>query len=209
MYLSGSIIPGTAEQLKTDICSMTNFIAEYVNGWAIQEKGIAVVAENLDEKVLPGWNHTVGPKCLVVFSGEELWGDQSVADLVGWAKRNFEVIIERGKLLTDPRNSALTKTYGASKPFYRLVEECRDTIRGMLFPSQLVYNPVMYNGMTPGRQSEKNEWLLDSYIISFSVLCQIPRLEFLPPQLGGGQGQDWVNLQGTPLYPNTSQPVNP
>lgn len=205
MSLTGSYNQ-TPTQLSVDISSMANYIAYQLNNWANAEKGIAVVAENLNEKVLPGWNNCIGPKCLVVYEGEEMWGDPATADLVGWAKRTFNIIVQRGKILADPRNSNLTKGYSASKSFYQLVEGARDTLRGMIFPTNLVYNPVLYNGMTPGEQNEKNQWLLDSYIISISVLCQIPRIQSEPPEFGNPP--QWVDLNDPNSIPaNNTSPV--
>jgi len=175
---------GNPIQLGVDISSMCNIIKSQLNDWATQEQGIAVIAEDINEKVLIGFNNCIGPKCLIVFVGEEVYGDESTSDMTGWTKRTFDVVIQRGKILSDPRNSALTNINGPAKSFYSLVEKARDVCRTIIWPAPMCYNPTIYHNIRPGEQSG---WLMDSYIISFSILVQIGRIQTEPAELGGGE----------------------
>jgi hypothetical protein len=168
--------------LATDISSMSNMINNALNDWSLQNKGISVVAEGLDEKVMIGFNNTIGPRCLVVFVGEEPRGDLS--ELEGWVIRHFDISINRGKILSDPRNSGLTKDTQQARSFYSLVAEARDVLRSIILPDGLFYNPIIYNGIRPDPQ---DKWLMDSYVISISIICNIGRIQTTPPEIAGGQ----------------------
>ena len=182
---SGSFF-GNESQLGVDIPQMTNTIREYLNDWALQENGACFIAEDNTEKINIGFNNCVGPRVLIIFTGELPDGENS--ELTGRVRRNYDVIVQRGKILNEPRNSALTTTNGSAKPFYALVEGAREVVRSIIFPQNCVYNPPIYQGIMPAAQSG---WLMDSYIISFSILMAIPRIQSAPPQLGVNE---WVNL---------------
>ena len=143
-------------------------------------------ADNVDEKLLIGYNNSIGPRCMIVFLSEESSSPEDIKELTGRVMRTYDVVIERGKSLTYPRNLDMTKTYGPSRPFYDLVEEARNVIRCIIWPTPMVYNPTIYNSIRPGRQNEKYDWLIDSYIINFSILLEIGRIQTIPPQLGTG-----------------------
>lgn len=171
-------IYGSEQQLGTDISSMTNDIQSALNTWAVEHQGVAFTAEDDQDKINIGFKNCVGPRILIAFIGEDK--DDDMSELTGRVRRNFDIIITRGKLLSDPRNSALTKNQGPVKKFYQLVEGARDVVRNMIFPQPMVYNPPIYNGIRPNNQGQ---WLMDSYVINFSVLCQIPRSTSIYPQL--------------------------
>ncbi len=194
---------GDAKTLGVDITGMSNLITNYVNDWANKNAGAAFFAEDSSEKISIGFNNCVGPKCLIIYRGEQPHGDESVADLVAYVVRTYEVSIERGKTLTYPRNLALTNNVGASRPFYELVEELRDVVRTIALPTPMCYNPIIYGGMVSGKQSETNEWQIDQYILTFSIICQIPRVQYNPPQLSGNG--PYVDLNDEQLWqPNTT-----
>jgi hypothetical protein len=171
----------TEQQFGTDIASMTNYINGFLNDWAVKNQGVSFIGEEDVEKINIGFNTCIGPRVLLVFIAEN--PDGELAELTGRVKRDYDIIIQRGKLLTQPRNNTLTNTNGAARPFYQLVEECRDIARGVIFPTPMVYNPVIYNGIRPGASEG---WLMDSYIISISVLCADGRIQTLPSELATG-----------------------
>lgn len=185
--------------LGVSISAQCNRIKEVLNDFAAGEQGICIVAENINEKLLTGFNNVIGPKILVAFVSEEAYGSEDVQELLGMTRRYFDILIQRGKILSDPRNSALSNTTGPSKPFYDLLEDCRDAVRTIEWPTPMVLNPIEYHGMKPFSQEN---WLMDSYIISISILTQIGRVQFQPPQIAANG--PFVQLDNTPVQFNTS-----
>lgn len=197
-FLSGS---STESNLQIDISSMSNGFHSVLNGWAIQNGGVAFVADDDEEKINVGFNNCIGPRILIVFVGEEPYGDEQVSDLVCMVKRNWDIIVGRGKTLTNPRNLVLTNTIGSARPFYKLVEEVRDISRAIAFPQPMCYSPNIYNGMRP---LSSDNWLMDSYALSISVLCQIPRIQYQDAAITGAG--NFVNLVDPPLFFQNSTP---
>lgn len=171
------------EQLGISISEQCNTIKSVLGDICSQEQGIAIVSENVDDKKLIGFQNVIGPKVLITFVGEELLGGEDVAELIGRARRYFDILVQRGKQLTDPLTSGLTQTAGPAKPFYDLLEIIRDAVRSIEWPSPMVQNPGEYHGMRP---SANEGWLLDSYIINYSTIVDIGRIQVEAPQLQYG-----------------------
>ncbi len=183
---------GNEQQLGVSIAEQCNIIKSVLNDIAAQEQGIAIIAANIDEKLLTGFNNVIGPKVLITFVGEEPVGGEDVQELLGMTRRYFDILVQRGKQLTDQRNTVLTVTSGPSKPFYDLLEIIRDSVRSIIWPVPACINPCEYHGMRPAQQ---DGWLLDSYIINISIMTQIGRVELNPPQLSPPDGGPFVELQ--------------
>jgi len=186
--------------LGVSISDQTLIIKNTLNDWASENQGICIVCENIEEKLLTGFSNVIGPKILVQFIGEESIGDESVQELLGHVRRSFDILVQRGKVLSDPRNTALTTITGPSRPFYNIVEEIRDKIRCIIWPSPMTTNPTEYHGIRP---FENGNWLLDSYVINVSIVTQIGRVQATPGALGGGNGNDWVQLSDSLPQPST------
>jgi hypothetical protein len=181
--------------LNVSISDQCNEIKSAINDWIKEQGGIVVVAQNVNEKVMTGYNNCIGPKALIVFVEETPLGESDVDELTGLVRRYFDIVVERPKIMSDPRNTDLTnRTAGVSKPLYDLVEECRDKIKSIIWSSPMVQNPCEFHGIRPGAQTD---WLMNSYIISISTIVQTGREQVNPTQLGGGQGNDWIQLDGT------------
>ena len=182
--------------LGVSISQQCNTIKDTLNNICSQEKGICVVAENIDDKVLTGFNGVIGPKILVTFVGEEPHGSEDVAELLGMSKRFFDILVQRGKILSGPtQGGGLVSTIGPSKPFYDLLETIRDAIRCIEWPTPMCFGMGVYGGMRP---ASTENWLLDSYIISYSVFTQIGRIQVEAPQIQYGpmvQLQDPEGIQ--------------
>lgn len=184
------------------ISEQCNMIKDPINEYCQSQGGIAVVSENIDDKVLTGYNNAVGPKCLVVFVAEEPVGDEDTSELLGMTRRYFDIMVTRGKKRTDVKTSGLVDPSGITRPFYDQVEEIRDICREIIYPTTFCINPAEYRGMKPGNM---DNWNLDSYIISISVLTQIARPSVLPPELSNGNLGPWIQLNDQDgLQPNTS-----
>lgn len=168
------------KQLGTSISEMSNFIKNSLTPFCTEEGGVAVVAENINEKLMTGWNNVVGPKCLIAFVGEDAYGEESIQDLLSYVRRHFDIIVQRGKILGEPRNTALTNTTGPSRAFYDQVEDIRDILRNLIFPTPMIVNPIEYHGVKP---AGTEGWMLDSYIISISMICQLGRPSFEAPEI--------------------------
>lgn len=177
------------------IGSMCNVIKNVLNDYLSAElQGIAIISENEREWLLPGYTNCIGPKCLIYFVGESSYGDESISDVTARVVRDFEIIVQRGKILGDPRNTSLTTSQGPSLSFFSMAELIRDKVRALIFPTPMVFNPVQFKGMRAGSTTTDNR-LIDSYIISISILCQIPRITVSPPELGGGYtNNDFLQL---------------
>lgn len=171
------------KQLGISISQQCNLIKEVVGDICSQEKGICIVAENVDEERLQGFNNVIGPKVFIVFVGAEPMGGDDVKELIGRERRFFDILIQRGKILCDPLTTSLTQTTQQAKPFYDLLEIIRDTVRSMIWPSPMVQNPTEYNGMRPFQTDAR---VLDSYIINISTIVDIGRIQVEAPQLGYG-----------------------
>ena len=89
-----NVVNGTPQNLGTDIAGMSNYIRNTINDWAMQEQGVCFIAEDDGEKINIGFNNCVGPRCLLVFTGETPYGDESVAELVCWVKRDYDWLDE-------------------------------------------------------------------------------------------------------------------
>lgn len=181
---------GTEQQLLVTIPDMANQFKSILSDWAAKYGGVCFIAEDDQEKINIGFNNCVGPRVLIVFTGEEPYLSEDISDQVPWERRNWDILIQRGKVMSDPRNSSLTTANGPSKAFYALMEECRDVMRCIQLPQAVCYNPIEYKGIRPG-QSEL--WLMDNYIMSFTTLVQIPRIQYQSPELTGIGG--FVNLE--------------
>jgi hypothetical protein len=200
--ISGSnITNATAEQLESDISSMCNLFKNELGDLMQQEQGICIIAEEITEKLMTGFNNIIGPKLMLVFLGEDKYGDEATAEMTGWVTRNFDCVVHRGKLMTSQRNSALTKVIGNVRSFYSLVEKIRDTIRCVELPMRVCQNPVIVNNIRPGNNEG---WLMDSYIINFSVLVNIGRVQFDSPSLVGNS--PFVNTDGINGWSPNSTP---
>lgn len=187
---------------ECSISDQCNQIKDALNNWAIQYGGVVDIAENINEKVMLGWNNLVGPVCLVCFVGEESYGDEATAELTGRVRRFYDIMIRRGTALTFPSHKALTEDVGPIRRFYQVVEEARDIVRNIIFPEPMTLNPPEYHGLRPG---DNQGWLMDCYIINISLITQIPRPQSQPSELGGGLGNDWISLQ-SPLPFNQNNP---
>ena len=183
---------GSEQQLGVSIAEQCNLIKSVLNDIAAQEQGIAIIAANIDEKLLTGFNNTIGPKILITFVGEDPVGGEDVSELLGMTRRYFDILVQRAKVICDPRNTALTSTTGPSKPFYDLLEIIRDTTRSIEWPTPMCLNPCEYHGMRPAQQ---DGWLLDSYIINISVMTQIGRVQVDPAAISSPTGGPFVQLQ--------------
>lgn len=187
------------------ISDMANIIKDTLNDYCGQQGGVAVIAADPHEKLMIGYNNAVGIKCLICFVGEESDGDASISDATGRVKRDFDIIIQRGKILSEPRNTSLTTHNGPARDFYSQVEEIRDLCRCIIWPTPFVHNPANYNSLRPG---QSDGWLMDSYILSFSLLTQIGRVAVNPPQLSRPDGSPFVQLEDPEgIQQNQSFPI--
>lgn len=173
------------------VSDQTKIIRDSLNDWAIEQRGVCIVCNNIEEQVLTGFDNVMGPVVLIQFLGEESIGDESVQELLGHVRRSFDILIKRGRLQCSPLSSPLVKTEGSVRAFYDLVEEARDIVRCIVWPSPMTTNPSEYHNIRP---LQTDNWLLDSYVINISIVTQIGRVQALPTQLGGGQGNDFVQL---------------
>ena len=169
--------------LGISIGQQANFLKQVLGDWASQNQGIALIGADIDEKLWMGFQNTVGPKLIIVFLGSESGGSEDVKEVLDMEIRNWDVIISRGKMLTNPRNEALTNTVGPAKPFLDQVEECRDVIRSLELPTPMCLNPVVWNSIRP---SNTDNWLIDSYIYNFSIWTRIGRIQTEAPQISTG-----------------------
>jgi hypothetical protein len=128
---------------------------------------------------------------MVDYQGEAPYGDDSVSHLTGMVKRDWNIIIERTKTDTEPRNLDLTSTIGSAVPFYTLAEQLRDVVRAILWPQPECYNPTLFNDMR-GEKME-GEYSIRKFVISISVLVQIPRIVFQAPIGYGPLSGSYVN----------------
>ena len=170
----------TASELGISVSAQCNTLKQVLNDIASQEQGRCLIAENIDEKLWMGFDNTIGPKILIAFVGEDpIASSADVQELVGRVRRHFDILVTRPKILTAERNTALTDTVGPSKSFYGILERIRDTVRAIEWPSH-VQNPTEYSGLRPGNM---DSWMLDSYIISVSVIVDIGRISVEPARL--------------------------
>ena len=168
-------------ELGVSISGMCNSIKGILSPVVSQLQGICVVADNVDDKVLRGFQNVIGPIVLVTFVGEEKYGSDDVAELTSRVTRHFDILVKRGKVLCSPLTTALTVTEGPSLPFYDLMETIRDSIRTIEWPAPMVLNPGIYNSTRPANEPGQ---LIDSYIISYSVITMIGQV--MPPEIFGG-----------------------
>jgi hypothetical protein len=159
---------------------MANFFKSTISDWASQNQGVCAIAAELDEKLLTGFNNVVGPKCLICYLGEDAGGSEDVKEVLDMSIRHWDVLIQRGKMMTFPRNETLTKDVGPSRNFYDLVEELRDVIRCFELPTPVCLNPVIYNSTRP---SNNDNWMTDGFVINFDTLVRIGRVQIEAPQL--------------------------
>jgi hypothetical protein len=182
--------------LGVSIAQQCNTIKDVLNDICSQEKGICVVADSMDEKVLVGFNSVVGPRVLIVFVGADPMGGDDVSELIGRERRYFDIMVQRGKILSGPtQGGGLVSTIGPSKPFYDLLEIIRDAARSIVWPSPMVQNPTEYHGVKP---SQSEGWLMDSYVINISTIVDIGRIQVEAPQIQYGpmvQLQDPEGIQ--------------
>lgn len=170
-------------QVESSISNQCNILKDILGRYATKLGGVAVIAEDINEKIMMGYNNVVGPRILVTFISEENYGPEDIQDVTGFVRRYFDIVVQRGKLLSDPRNSSLTSNTGPSKAFYEVVEEIRDICRCVVWSSPMIQNPTEYHGVYPFSQGE---WLMDSYVIKISTICMIGRVQTNPAQLGDG-----------------------
>ena len=190
---TGSIADtGTMYDLGIDLAGMTSNINRIVNDWAMQYGGISFVSWETKEKINYGFDNCIGPKCMVSYKNEDVYGDDVIGNIAGWVIRHFNISIERQQNDTQPKYLDLVETVGAARPFFTLVEELRDYLRAILLPSPSCYGPVIYEGMSGDKE---DEFMTNRFTISIGIICQIPRVQFYPSQLVGGNGP-YINLAG-------------
>lgn len=195
-------MPQNEDILLSSISSQCNTIRNSLNEYCLDNNGIAVVAENVNEQTMAGYKNVLGPRILVVFLAEDIMGDDSVAECVGRVRRHFDILVSRGKLYGEPRDSVLSNDKGPVQKFYQQVEDIRDILRVIEFPTPLIQAPVEYHGIRPGNQ---DDWMLDSYIISISTIVDIGKVGSQPPELVGNNNPNFNWSQGiqTSPIPNT------
>ena len=169
--------PSNESQLGVSIAQQCNIIKGIVNDIAVAQSGICIVAENIEESKLIGYNNVIGPKCLIAFIGEEAVGGSDVSELLDMTRRYFDILVTRGRLQCDPLTSPLTTQQGIVMPFYDLIETIRDQVRSIEWPTPMCINPCEYLGTKP---VPPDNGLIDSYIISISILTRIGRV--IPPE---------------------------
>ena len=150
---------------------MCNFMKSAIGDWCSQNQGVCAIAAELDEKILTGFNNVVGPRVFIIYLGEDAGGDESVKELLDMSIRHFDILIQRGKMLTFPRNAALTTDVGPSRNFYDLVEELRDLVRCLEFPTPMVIAPIVYNSTRP---SSTDAWMTDGFTTTSRMAVSSP-----------------------------------
>lgn len=185
------------------IASMANIIKSHLNDFlSTNYGGIAVVAASENEISLPGFNNCNGPRAKLYFVGEAPYGDESTSDVTGVVIRDFELVIERAKLMTAVRNTALTTNYAATGNFYDQVEGIRDVIRGTVLPTPMVQNPPILRAVRAHPVSDKQ--LVDAFTISFSIICQIGRITYTPAAIDSYPQTDFVQYGDGGPIPNNA-----
>lgn len=153
------------------ISSQAEIIKSALKPWAIKDGGTALVASDLRHLWEIAYQQTVGPRAILCYEGEAVRGDFSVAAALGRVDRQWILAVTRGRGFNADRGDSLTKTVQNSRPFYDLVEEARDIIRGLQGIS--VDAPVDFRSI---EAMQKLDDLMDAYFIRFSVATDLPRM---------------------------------
>ncbi len=172
------------------ISQQAELIRAALDSWAASEKGKAAIVFDEMELWENMFTSVSAPRVLLCYQGERVRGDFSVAAIMGRVDRQWVVAVTRGRGLNAERGDSLTTTKGNARPFYDLVEEARDIIRGLTGVS--VESPVDFMGM---EAAQRPDALTDAYLIRFSVADDLPRIVSAPPEYASPIDENPTTLQ--------------
>lgn len=145
------------------------FIAAALTDWAQESKGrVEIAADPVHLLGLLGTSPG-SPRCVVMFDGEDKRGDFEES---GAVDRKFLVVVSRGRGFTLNPGDALTEGSAGGKPLYDLIEEGRETVRGLRFTAEGALETLPdYKGT---RRLQVEEATVDAYQIEFTTGLLLP-----------------------------------
>lgn len=161
-----------------NLARQANTIVEALREWASSEGGKAFVASDIVHMWEIAYQTTAGTRAILLYAGEDIRGDFSVAAALGRVDRKWILAITRGRGFAAQRGDSLTKTVQNARPLFDLAEEARDIIRCIRDVS--VELPVDYRGIEPMSKIYPEESIVDGYMIHFTTANDLPMQEVQP-----------------------------
>ena len=140
-----------------------------LKAWAESQQAKAVIASDEQQAWAYCFASEVVPKFIIVWTGEEMYGEDSVSAINRMANNNFDIIVTRNRGLQVDR--AQTLVWNASvTPLFEIVQQVRDLIR-CIQDTALPEWPINYKGT---EQFNIPGFIMDCYRIRFQILNFLP-----------------------------------
>lgn len=152
------------------IKDMMGLIWTALDRWAQDNAGGAYIASDLEHAWRLCQSNTNTPRVIIVYAGENIRGDFSVAAINRRVDREFSVVVSRGRGLQIDRAQTLTDPANNARPLFDLVEEVRDICRN-LWATQFVEDPVDFKNVL---QWDSRPYIVDAYCVNFSIADDLP-----------------------------------
>ncbi len=151
------------------ISDMLKYAQGQLEIWAKTQKGgrARIAADPVD--LLEILTNTPGGICAaIMFHSEQKRG---IYEESGGVDRTFWVAITRGRGMRLHRGEELVQANAGGPPLYDLLEEARQQVRALQFDAATTEVSPDYKGTRP---IQVEGYLLDAYIIEFSIFDQLP-----------------------------------
>lgn len=166
--------------MMATISTVLQILANVLQPWAAQNNaGTAVIASSIQDMWTQAYNTTDRPAVIICYAGDDARGPFEIAAATHRGDFMFKVALLRGRGLTAARGDSLVSTVQNARPYYDLLEECRDKIRAITNISLEQF--VDYKGTEVADQPiDEYGRRIDGFIINFSVAQDYPQLSNTP-----------------------------
>ena len=152
------------------ISEEANLLKDALDAWATLYGGEARVVSNLRDMWQQASTSSQTPNILICYNGEVSRGSFSQQAVWHRVDRQWLVAVTKGRGYYANRGDSLSDASATEMPLYDVIENVRDTIRGLLTISEETPT-VDYKSIKP---MQLGNLVVDGYQIEFSTANDIP-----------------------------------
>lgn len=153
------------------ISDQASAMRDYLNEWAAQNGGTAIVVSNLSDMWAQASQSSAKAVIFICYMGEKVRGSFAEANYLNRVDREWAVMVKRGRGFYARRGDSLTES-SVEIPFYDIVELLREKVRCMLNIS-MELPTIDFKGIAP---SSQGNMVIDAYTITFTTANDIPEI---------------------------------
>lgn len=144
------------------------FIAGGLQPWAQEIKASVAIVESVAHLVSQLVQAPGSPRILIMVDAEEKRGEY---EELGRVDRRFLVVVSRGVSMRIEDGRSILEGAAGGRPFYDLLEECREVIRGLRFDHESTERIPNYVGMS---RVQVDGFITDARQLAFTIGTQLP-----------------------------------